>query len=154
MFHYNHMTTKLVLSSLPHMTELQRQFLHAVDNFAYEATFDLEGPLGECAGDRYDREKLIEQTKMSIQAISRNRSRRACFARDFLYHAVATKEIGDLSMDKIESIVDEEAVRVINLTSYIKNGKEVSGILNGHHARQLVAANSAESVALHMLKVA
>lgn len=120
----------------------------AVDRFAYETTWQIESLLGEYAGDQYDKDVLVNATSTSIRKITVDDGAKLNWERLQLIKAIANAQFQASIIDDIESIVTEEAIKIVDSATEIKDGKQRCLIRNGHHGRQYIAANAAEQVAM------
>ena len=146
---YNPMTTDYVRSLLPNLPPLKAAFLSAVNDFAYKTTWPIEGPLGEYARDNYDKDALIAEVQLSVRKVTTRTGGHECLDRLILLKAISDIEFHPNTIHCVEKAVEEEAIKIIERTSSVKDGKQICHIRNGHHGRQYIAANTAEAITIN-----
>lgn len=143
------MTTDFVRGLVTDLPPLKFAFLNAVNDFAYKTTWPIEGPLGEYAREKYDKDALIAAVQLSIRKVTTRTGGHECLDRRILLKAISDAEFPPNTIHCVEKAVEEEAIKIIDKTSSVINGKQVCHIRNGHHGRQYIAANATEAVAIN-----
>lgn len=120
---------------------------HAVNAFAYDSTYHIEGPYGEGYGGRigpFNYERLVNATIESIHSSARGKS----WSGTNLRKTLATAGLSDAELDRIVDITLQEALlRIKDRTSEDKKIFHE----HGHHGRQYIARNTVERVMKEIL---
>ena len=146
---YNPMTTQYVRDLLPTISPLKQSFLQAVDYFAYQSTYPIESPLGEYAKDKYNRDALVDAVNTSIRKITAGEGSPMRLDRLQLIKTIEEANFHPNTFQCVEKAVEEEAIKMIDYLSDIKDGKQRFRVNNGHHGRQYIAAAVSENIALN-----
>jgi len=141
------MTTEFVREVKVRILEVMQAFLEAADNFAYETTRDVESQLGEYSGKDYDKGKLVAAVKLSINHLFMYFPTQFNSKQLKLISATAKAGFNQDTLLRVLKVTQEVALKMIDKTSEIRDGKEVCLIRNGHHFRQYIAAYTAERLA-------
>lgn len=144
---YNPKTTEYVRMIMPDLSPLRRAFLDAVNDFAYETTWPMETVLGEYAGDKYDRDILVDAVKKSIRKLTVSEGARMSMERHTLIKTISDAGLHANTIFCVETAVEEEAIKIIDSVTGIRNGKQRFLASNAHHGRQYLAANAVENIA-------
>lgn len=150
---YNPMTTQYLRELWPNISPLKQAFITAVDDFAYQSTWPMESPLGEYARDKYDRDILVSAVSKAIRKMTINEGNSIRNDRLQLIKAIADAGFHPNTLNSVEKIVEEEAIKIIDAVTEIKEGKQRFLVNNAHHGRQYIAAAVSERIVLNYIMV-
>jgi hypothetical protein len=139
----NPMISDFVRNQIPKYPKTLQDVFQVVNQFAYDATHTIEGPLGEGYGGRtmpFDYPRLVTATSDSIRAMARSRTSMTGIQ---LRRALADAALSDDTLDRIIAVTEQEAQKRIDQATSEDRTKFHE---HGHHGRQYIARNTVSRV--------
>lgn len=150
MINGNPMTDAFTRAAYDRVPVHHQNLLTAVDRFAYGAAFPIETTLGEYAGEKFNKEILVQAVTDMIRLPLTDPA--APVGHIMLERAFRESGLPEAKLEKIITITEEEAMKRINSGAYVR---ERDGAVryseHGHHGRQYIARNSTHRTVAEVL---